>query len=86
MINNKWFNAIQTSALVLLLLAIIAEERWNFIGEIRYVALAVIFLLGFYRTYIGYKSKKNGWNLFWLILYLISFLYTLYMLFFYTTI
>ena len=86
MINSKWFNAIQTSALTLLLLATIAEDKWNFIGEIRCVALVVIFLLGLYRTYISYKGKKNAWNLFWLILYLISFLYTLYMLFFYTTI
>ena len=86
MINSKWFNAIQTSALILLLLATIAEDKWNFIGEIRCVALAVIFLLGLYRTYISYKGKKNAWNLFWIILYLISFLYTLYMLFFYTTI
>ena len=86
MINSKWFNAIQTSALILFLLATIAEDKWTFIGEIRCVALAVIFLLGLYRTYISYKGKKNAWNLFWIISYLISFLYTLYMLFFYTTI
>ena len=82
-IIDKLFSIIGISAIILFALGIIAEEFWGFTSTIRVVALMLLSLSGIYTNYIGYKTKKTVRILLGLILYIISLLFTLYMLFFY---